>query len=58
MENGHYASYILQQMQHGTNEWIKCDDESLSRASVEEVLGNEAYLLFYSKRFFEYKTSQ
>ncbi len=55
MENGHYVSFVLQQMQHAPNEWVKCDDESLSKASVSEVLENEAYLLFYCKRFFEYK---
>jgi ubiquitin carboxyl-terminal hydrolase 22/27/51 len=54
LDNGHYTSYVLQQM-GSSNEWIKCDDAMLTRVSAREVHESQCYLLFYCKRFLEYE---
>ena len=42
IDSGHYVSYSRE----GTD-WFSFDDSKVVRASEEEVLGAEAYLLFY-----------
>lgn len=47
IETGHYTVYIRQ----CRDQWFKCDDHLITRASVQEVLQSEGYLLFYHKLF-------
>lgn len=47
IETGHYTAYIRQ----CRDQWFKCDDHLITRASVQEVLQSEGYLLFYHKLF-------
>lgn len=42
IDNGHYVSYARQ-----GQEWFRFDDSMVVRASEKEVLGSEAYMLFY-----------
>ncbi len=37
LHNGHYTCYIRQQQ----NQWFKCDDAWITKASLEEVLNSE-----------------
>ncbi|CAC5394424.1 USP22_27_51 [Mytilus coruscus] len=50
IECGHYTCYIRQHK----DQWFKCDDHMISRASPQEVLNSEGYLLFYHKQILEY----
>lgn len=50
LHNGHYTCYIRQQQ----DQWFKCDDAWLTKATAEEVLSSEGYLLFYHKKVLEY----
>lgn len=45
IETGHYTAYIRQ----CRDQWFKCDDHLITRASVQEVLQSEGYLLFYHR---------
>uniref|UniRef100_A0A6G1SBH2 Ubiquitin carboxyl-terminal hydrolase n=1 Tax=Aceria tosichella TaxID=561515 RepID=A0A6G1SBH2_9ACAR len=45
IETGHYTAYIRQ----CRDQWFKCDDHLITRATVQEVLQSEGYLLFYHK---------
>lgn len=47
IETGHYTAYIRQ----GRDQWFKCDDHLITRATVQEVMHSEGYLLFYHKLF-------
>lgn len=47
IETGHYTAYIRQ----CRDQWFKCDDHLITRATVQEVLQSEGYLLFYHKLF-------
>lgn len=47
IETGHYTSFIRQ----CRDQWFKCDDHLITRASVQEVLQSEGYLLFYHRLF-------
>eukprot|EP00760_Papus_ankaliazontas_P013192 PhM_4_TR15662/c0_g1_i1/m.3373/K11855/USP36_42; ubiquitin carboxyl-terminal hydrolase 36/42 len=49
MNCGHYISYCKNSA-HGT--WCKCDDSSVRPVSIDEVLQQQAYVLFYKKRTF------
>lgn len=42
--SGHYVAYVNSL---SSKEWWKMDDAKVSRASIDEVLGCEAYMLFY-----------
>lgn len=56
LDNGHYTCYVQQQMgAHVANEWVKCDDAVLTRVTAAEVHASQCYILFYCKRFMEYK---
>jgi len=45
IQNGHYFAFCRQ-----GDRWFKFDDEIVSVSTMEEVLRQEAYLLFYSLR--------
>lgn len=51
IETGHYTAYIRQHR----DQWFKCDDHLITRASVQDVLDSEGYLLFYHKQILEYE---
>ncbi|CAG2182500.1 unnamed protein product [Oppiella nova] len=51
IETGHYTAFIRQHR----DQWFKCDDHLIMRASVQEVLDSEGYLLFYHKQILEYE---
>ncbi|RWS27194.1 ubiquitin carboxyl-terminal hydrolase 22-like protein [Leptotrombidium deliense] len=51
IETGHYTAYIRQHR----DQWFKCDDHIITRASIQDVLDSEGYLLFYHKEFLEYE---
>eukprot|EP00548_Thalassiothrix_antarctica_P003112 CAMPEP_0194154230 /NCGR_PEP_ID=MMETSP0152-20130528/59799_1 /TAXON_ID=1049557 /ORGANISM="Thalassiothrix antarctica, Strain L6-D1" /LENGTH=648 /DNA_ID=CAMNT_0038860163 /DNA_START=141 /DNA_END=2087 /DNA_ORIENTATION=- len=42
--SGHYVAYVRNLSK---NEWCKMDDARVSRATLQEVLNAEAYMLFY-----------
>uniref|UniRef100_A0A914WQN3 ubiquitinyl hydrolase 1 n=1 Tax=Plectus sambesii TaxID=2011161 RepID=A0A914WQN3_9BILA len=50
IEGGHYTCYIRQHV----DDWYKCDDHIISRASLDDVLASQGYLLFYHKQFLDY----
>ncbi|XP_031571953.1 ubiquitin carboxyl-terminal hydrolase 22-like [Actinia tenebrosa] len=50
LEVGHYTAFIRQQ-----HEWFKCDDAWITKASIDDVLQSEGYLLFYHKKVLEYE---
>ena len=45
VHNGHYFAFCRQD-----KKWFRFDDEIVSATTVEDVLRQEAYLLFYSLR--------
>ncbi|KIW75058.1 hypothetical protein Z517_11829 [Fonsecaea pedrosoi CBS 271.37] len=47
-QNGHYYAFCRQD-----NKWFRFDDEIVSATTTEDVLRQEAYLLFYSLRSLE-----
>ncbi|XP_006902972.1 PREDICTED: ubiquitin carboxyl-terminal hydrolase 22-A-like [Elephantulus edwardii] len=51
LESGHYTSYI----RHHKDQWFKCDDAVITKASIKDVLDSEGYLLFYHKDVLEYE---
>ncbi|XP_028395120.1 ubiquitin carboxyl-terminal hydrolase 22-like [Dendronephthya gigantea] len=51
LEVGHYTCFVRQKK----DQWFKCDDAWITKATVEEVLMSEGYLLFYHKQVLEYE---
>lgn len=51
LEVGHYTCFIRQMK----DQWFKCDDAWITKASVDDVLQSEGYLLFYHKKILEYE---
>ncbi|XP_041473865.1 ubiquitin carboxyl-terminal hydrolase 22-like [Lytechinus variegatus] len=51
LEAGHYTCYVRQHQ----DQWFKCDDALITKATVHDVLQSEGYLLFYHKRILEYE---
>ena len=51
LQSGHYTCFIKQ----AQNSWFKCDDSLVTKASIDEVLRSEAYLLFYHKQTESFK---
>ena len=49
LQNGHYTSFV----QSG-DQWFRCDDETITMATISEVLNTEAYMLFYVKKRLQY----
>lgn len=52
IQNGHYLAFCRQD-----DRWFKFDDEIVSVSTTDEVLRQEAYLLFYSLRCLSNSTS-
>eukprot|EP01125_Pyxidicula_operculata_P010452 TRINITY_DN3433_c0_g1_i5.p1 TRINITY_DN3433_c0_g1~~TRINITY_DN3433_c0_g1_i5.p1 ORF type:complete len:168 (+),score=31.78 TRINITY_DN3433_c0_g1_i5:301-804(+) len=46
IDKGHYVCFISHPP---SSLWYKCDDHIITRASLQKVLGSQAYLLFYIK---------
>lgn len=51
IECGHYTCFIRQHK----DQWFKCDDHLITKATLNEVLKSEGYLLFYHKQILEYQ---
>ncbi|XP_037009655.2 ubiquitin carboxyl-terminal hydrolase 51 [Artibeus jamaicensis] len=49
LESGHYTSFIRQQK----DQWFSCDDAVITKATIEDLLYSEGYLLFYHKQGLE-----
>ncbi|XP_036271699.1 ubiquitin carboxyl-terminal hydrolase 51 [Pipistrellus kuhlii] len=49
LESGHYTSFIRQQK----DQWFSCDDAVITKATIEDLLYSEGYLLFYHKKGLE-----
>lgn len=49
LESGHYTSFIRQQK----DQWFSCDDAIITKATIEDLLYSEGYLLFYHKQGLE-----
>ncbi len=45
-QSGHYYSFV----KHKHNQWMKLDDERCEPVSASQVLDQNAYILFYSRR--------
>ncbi|RUS72708.1 hypothetical protein EGW08_019529 [Elysia chlorotica] len=50
IESGHYTCYIRSLKE----QWYRCEDHLIKRATAGEVLNSEGYLLFYHKQVLEY----
>uniref|UniRef100_A0A0B7A1L4 Ubiquitin carboxyl-terminal hydrolase n=2 Tax=Arion vulgaris TaxID=1028688 RepID=A0A0B7A1L4_9EUPU len=51
IESGHYTCYIRSLKE----QWFRCEDHLIKRATAGEVLNSEGYLLFYHKQVLEYE---
>lgn len=51
LQSGHYSVFVRQHQ----NQWFRCNDSVIMKASVQDVLQSEAYLLFYHKQCLEYE---
>lgn len=51
IETGHYTAFVRQHR----DRWFKCDDHLITKASMQDVLDSEGYLLFYHKQILEYE---
>lgn len=50
LSGGHYVSYVSDGvLDENRGAWYLCDDSRISKSSVKDVLGSEAYLLFYER---------
>lgn len=50
LSGGHYVSYVCEGMlDDSRGPWYLCNDSRISRSSEKDVLGSEAYLLFYER---------
>lgn len=55
LNSGHYISYVLTGTEpdkngHQWNQWVKCDDETVTPVEAKAVEEAEAYILFYERR--------
>ena len=50
LDAGHYTAYVRQHK----DQWYRCDDHLINRASLSEVLNSEGYLLFYHNEIMAY----
>lgn len=50
LQSGHYSVFVRQHQ----DQWFRCNDSVIMKASVQDVLQSEAYLLFYHKQYLEY----
>ncbi|XP_018016624.1 ubiquitin carboxyl-terminal hydrolase 22, partial [Hyalella azteca] len=51
LDAGHYTAYVRQHR----DQWYQCDDHLITRATIQDVLRSEGYLLFYHKQILEYE---
>jgi len=51
LDSGHYTCFIRQHK----DQWFKCDDHLITKATSSTVLQSEGYLLFYHKKIIEYE---
>lgn len=51
LDAGHYTAYV----RHQKDCWVKCDDHTITSASLQQVLDSQGYLLFYHKKVLEYE---
>ncbi|XP_055908152.1 ubiquitin carboxyl-terminal hydrolase nonstop [Eupeodes corollae] len=51
IDTGHYIVYV----RHHKDTWVKCDDHTITTATLNQVLDSEGYLLFYHKNILEYE---
>ncbi|XP_034341545.1 ubiquitin carboxyl-terminal hydrolase 51 [Arvicanthis niloticus] len=49
LESGHYTSFVRQEK----DQWFSCDDAVVTKATMEELLYSEGYLLFYHRQDIE-----
>lgn len=50
LSGGHYVSYVSDGvLDENRGAWYLCDDSRISKSSEKDVLGSEAYLLFYER---------
>jgi ubiquitin carboxyl-terminal hydrolase 22/27/51 len=49
LESGHYTSFVRQEK----DQWFSCDDAVVTKATMEELLNSEGYLLFYHRQDIE-----
>ncbi|XP_076461606.1 ubiquitin carboxyl-terminal hydrolase 22-like [Babylonia areolata] len=50
IESGHYTCFIRSYK----DQWFKCEDHMVTKATSGDVLSSEGYLLFYHKQLLEY----
>ncbi|XP_050997297.1 ubiquitin carboxyl-terminal hydrolase 51 [Acomys russatus] len=46
LESGHYTSFVRQEK----DQWYNCDDARVTKATMEELLYSEGYILFYCRQ--------
>lgn len=51
LQSGHYSVFVRQH----EDQWFRCNDSVIMKASIQDVLQSEAYLLFYHKQYLEYE---
>ncbi|GAB1303225.1 Ubiquitin carboxyl-terminal hydrolase 51 [Apodemus speciosus] len=49
LESGHYTSFVRQEK----DQWFSCDDAVVTKATMDELLFSEGYLLFYYRQDLE-----
>lgn len=50
LSGGHYVSYVRESVESNSRgPWYLCNDSRVSRSNEKDVLGSEAYLLFYER---------
>jgi ubiquitin carboxyl-terminal hydrolase 22/27/51 len=54
LQNGHYTNFVRSADDDG--QWFLCNDETITMASIRDVLASEGYMLFYAKKRLEYVT--
>lgn len=50
LQCGHYSVFVRQQR----DQWFSCNDHTILKATADEMLKSQAYLLFYHKKYLEY----
>eukprot|EP00058_Branchiostoma_floridae_P010280 XP_002595768.1 hypothetical protein BRAFLDRAFT_117567 [Branchiostoma floridae] len=51
IDSGHYTCFIRQHR----DQWFRCEDDIITKATVADVVNSEGYLLFYHKQLVEYE---
>ncbi|KAK2149381.1 hypothetical protein LSH36_454g00029 [Paralvinella palmiformis] len=50
-DSGHYTCFIRQHK----DAWFRCEDHLINKATIEDVLRSDGYLLFYHKQILSYE---